>query len=150
MLNQKMSSCFEEHEWCARAMRYYIALVYNEMDASYGLRFPDLPGCYAAVGIWDEIPVAAAEAIDLWFSRNPEVDPEPLEAIRLRPDVVEAISEGAVLFPVPYIPADNTLESVSISIERGLLRAIEETAKARRMTRSAFLASSARRELLGI
>jgi metal-responsive CopG/Arc/MetJ family transcriptional regulator len=34
-------------------------------------------------------------------------------------------------------------------MERGLLRAIDETAKARGMTRSSFLASAARRELVG-
>lgn len=50
---------------------------------------------------------------------------------------------------VPYIPADTALARVNISIERGLLRAIDETARARGMTRSSFLASSARRELTG-
>lgn len=131
-------------------MRYYIALVYKELGSAYGLRFPDLPGCYTAVDIWDEIPVAATQAIDLWFSCRPDVDPQCLETIRHKQEVVEAISQGAVLLPVPYIPADNVLERVNISIERGLLRAIDETAKARGMTRSSFLAASARRELVGI
>jgi len=51
--------------------------------------------------------------------------------------------------PAPYIQADTALARVNISIERGLLRAIDETAKSRGMTRSGFIASSARRELVG-
>lgn len=70
------------------------------------------------------------------------------ERIR-RADVVEAMASGAVLLPVPYIPADTALERVNVSMERGLLRAIDETARARGLTRSSFLASAARRELVG-
>lgn len=51
--------------------------------------------------------------------------------------------------PVPYIPADTAASRVNITLERGLLRAIDETAKARKMTRSSFLASAAWRELVG-
>ncbi len=50
---------------------------------------------------------------------------------------------------VPYIPADTTPARVNVSIERGLLRAIDEAAKERNMTRSAFLASAARRAITG-
>jgi metal-responsive CopG/Arc/MetJ family transcriptional regulator len=41
------------------------------------------------------------------------------------------------------------MERVNISIERGLLRAIDATARKRGMTRSSFLAASARRDLVG-
>lgn len=130
-------------------MRYYTAIVHQEDDSAFGLSFPDLPGCFAAADTWDEISAAATEALDLWFEDMPDVEPASLDTIRKIPEVVEAMAAGAVLLPVPYIPADNALERVNISMERGLLRAIDETAKARGMTRSAFLASSARRELVG-
>ena len=91
----------------------------------------------------------AAEALDLWFRDRPDVVPASMDEIRSRPAVIEALGAGAVLMPVPYTPADTALERVNISIERGLLRAIDQTAKSRRMTRSAFLASAARREILG-
>lgn len=130
-------------------MRYYTAIVYQEGDSAYGLSFPDLPGCFAAADTWDEISTAATEALDLWFEDMPDVTPASLDTIRKMPEVAEAMAAGGVLLPVPYIPADNALERVNISMERGLLRAIDETAKARGMTRSAFLASSARRELVG-
>lgn len=130
-------------------MRYYTALVHQDENSAFGLSFPDLPGCFAAAESWDGISAAATEALDLWFEDMPDVVPASLDQIRRVPEVIEELAAGAVLLPVPYIPADNALERVNISMERGLLRAIDETAKARGMTRSAFLASSARRELVG-
>lgn len=130
-------------------MRYYTAIVHQDGDSAFGLTFPDLPGCFAAADDWNGIPAAATEALDLWFDDQPNVAPAPLDAIRQRADVIAAIAAGAVLLPVPYIPADTALERVNVSMERGLLRAIDETAKARGMTRSSFLASAARRELVG-
>ncbi|MDP0925661.1 type II toxin-antitoxin system HicB family antitoxin [Paracoccus onubensis] len=130
-------------------MRYFTAIVHKDEDSAYGLTFPDLPGCFAAADTWDGIPAVAAEALDLWFEDMPDVVPASLDDIRQRKDVAEALAAGAVLMPVPYIPADTALARVNISMERGLLRAIDETAKARGMTRSSFIASSARRELVG-
>lgn len=130
-------------------MRYFTAIVHQDGDSAYGLTFPDLPGCFAAADNWDGIPAAAAEALDLWFEDMPDVDPAPLDAIRNREDVAPELAAGAVLMPIPYIPADTALARVNISIERGLLRAIDETAKQRGMTRSSFIASSARREMTG-
>lgn len=130
-------------------MRYFTAIVHQDENSAYGLTFPDLPGCFAAADDWDGISAAATEALDLWFEDEPDVIPASLEVIRKRLDVVEAIAAGAVLMPVPYIPADTAMERVNVSMERGLLRAIDEVAKSRKMTRSSFLASAARRELVG-
>lgn len=130
-------------------MRYFTAIVHKDEGSAYGLAFPDLPGCFASADDWNAIPVAATEALDLWFEDATDVAPAPLDEIRQREDVRAALAAGASLMTVPYIPADTALERVNISMERGLLKAIDETAKARGMTRSSFLASSARRELTG-
>lgn len=130
-------------------MRYYIAIVHQEGDSAYGLTFPDLPGCFAAADSWDAIPAAATDALDLWFEDQPDVLPSSLDQIGRHPDIIKAPGSGAIILPVPYIPADTAVERVNITIERGLLRAIDETAKARGMNRSSFLASAARRELVG-
>jgi predicted RNase H-like HicB family nuclease len=124
--------------------------VHQEGASAYGLTFPDLPGCHAAADGWDAIPAAATEALDLWFEDQPDVEPSTLDAIRQREHVAAEIAGGAVLLPVPYIPADTAVERVNITMERGLLRAIDATAKARGMTRSAFLAAAARRNLVGM
>lgn len=130
-------------------MRYYIAIVHHDEKSAFGLTFPDLPGCFAAADTWDGIPAAATEALDLWFADMPDVEPSSLDKIGRHPAVIKALAEGATILPVPYIPADAALERINVSMERGLLRAIDETARARGMTRSGFLASAARRELVG-
>ncbi len=130
-------------------MRYYTAIVHQDGDSAYGLTFPDLPGCFAAADDWDGIPAAATEALDLWFEDQGDVAPAPLDAIRKRADVAREMAEGAILLPVPFIPADTAVERVNITMERGLLRAVDEVAKSRGMTRSAFLSSAVRREMVG-
>lgn len=130
-------------------MRYYTAIVHKDEGSAYGLTFPDLPGAFAAADNWDGIPAAAAEALDLWFEDQPDVLPASMDAVRQRDDVAAELADGAVLMPVPYIAADTAVQRVNITMERGLLRAIDETAKSRGMTRSSFLASAARREMVG-
>lgn len=130
-------------------MRYYTAIIHKDEGSAYGLTFPDLPGAFAASDDWNSIPAAAAEALDLWFEDMPDIEPASLEEIRKREDVAAELADGAVLMPVPYIPADTAVQRVNITMERGLLRAIDETAKERGMNRSSFLASAARRELIG-
>nr|WP_280513559.1 type II toxin-antitoxin system HicB family antitoxin [Cereibacter sphaeroides] len=75
--------------------------------------------------------------------------PPPIDAIRAREEVRKALAEGASLMTFAYVPADGKLERVNISMDRGLLRAIDATASARGMTRSAFIAMVARREIAG-
>lgn len=131
-------------------MKLYTAIVHKDEGSAYGLTFPDLPGCHAAADNWDDIPAAAAEALDLWFEDQDDVLPSSIDAIRGREDVAQEIAAGASLITVPYISADGALERINVSIERGLLRSIDSTAKARGMTRSAFLAAAARHEITGV
>lgn len=130
-------------------MRYFTAIVHQDGESAFGLTFPDLPGCFAAADDWNAIPAAATEALDLWFEDMPDVEPSSLDALRQSEGVKEELAAGGILLPVPYIPADTAVERVNVTIERGLLRAIDETARKRGMTRSSFLASAARHELTG-
>lgn len=130
-------------------MRYFTAIVHQDGESAFGLTFPDLPGCFAAADDWNGIPAAATEALDLWFEDMPNVEPSTLDALRQSSAVKEELAAGGILLPIPYIPADTAVERVNVTIERGLLRAIDETAKSRGMTRSSFLASAARHELTG-
>jgi predicted RNase H-like HicB family nuclease len=130
-------------------MRNFAALVEQDGDSALGLTFPDLPGCFAAADRWEDVPVKAGEALDLWFEDMPDVAARPLDAIRALPEVEAALAGGAVLMVIPYIPADGAQVRANISLDRGLLRAIDEVAKARKMTRSGFLGSLARREIEG-
>lgn len=112
-------------------MRYYTAIVHKDEDSAYGLTFPDLPGAFAAADDWDSIPAAATEALDLWFEDQDDVEPATLDAIRSRDDVAQELAQGAVLMPVPYIRADTAVDRINSSVERALIKAIDQTAKAR-------------------
>ena len=130
-------------------MKYPIVIEPGSDTTAWGVVVPDLPGCFAAADDWNAIPAAATEALDLWFEDMPDVEPSSLDALRQSEAVKVELAAGGVLLPVPYIPADTAVERVNVTIERALLRAIDETAKARGMTRSSFLASAARHELTG-
>ena len=56
--------------------------------------------------------------------------------------------EGAVISAVPLIRDLGSTTRINVSLDLGLLKAIDEAAAARKQTRSAFLASAARRELV--
>ncbi len=131
-------------------MRYYIAIVHQEGDSAFGLSFPDLPECFSAADRWEDIPEMAAEAIDMYFEDMPQTPARSLDVLRALPEVQEALAEGATLMAVPYIAPDGTQVKANISLDRGLLRAIDDTAKGRKMTRSSFLAALARREITGV
>ena len=50
---------------------------------------------------------------------------------------------------IPLIDNDTAVVRANVTFERGILRAIDAEAKARGLTRAAFLASAARREIEG-
>lgn len=130
--------CFSPQAQKVPAMQYFAAIIHHDQGSAFGLTFPDLPGAFAAADDWDDIPRAATEALDLWFEDMPDVHPASLSEIRARPDVAAELQAGATLMPVPYIPADTAVERVNITIERGLLRAIDQTASFWRLRRAAI------------
>ena len=57
--------------------------------------------------------------------------------------------EGAQLVWVPLVIDRGTPKRVNISLDQGLLAAVDATAKKRGQNRSAFLSSAARKEIAG-
>lgn len=130
-----------------------VAVIHKEPDSSYGVSFPDLSGCVAAGETADEAIANAAEALAFHVA-GMRADGEPIAAPRSLEQILadEHLAEdltGASFALVPLIEDRGTPKRVNISLDPGLLEAIDEEAEARGMTRSAFLASAARRELLG-
>ena len=132
-------------------MTRYIALVDGEPGA-YGVAFPDAPGCTAMGATVDEALRHAGEALSEWMSdelaagRRAE-PPREAEALRADPDVQEAIAEGAIFAAVPLVVESGRSASINISLDAGLLAAIDEAAAERGLTRSAFLGSAAREKI---
>ena len=73
--------------------------------------------------------------------------PSTHESITSLTDVQEALAAGGYLISVPLIDNDTATVRANVTFERGVLRAIDAAARDRGLTRSAFLASAARKEI---
>ncbi|QPC43468.1 type II toxin-antitoxin system HicB family antitoxin [Kaustia mangrovi] len=133
-------------------MSRYVALIDGERGA-YGVAFPDCPGCTAMGETIDEALHNAAEALSEWVADESAAGrgaPAPRSADELRadPEVVEAIREGAAMAVVPLVLETGRATRANVSIDAGLLAAIDEAAARAGITRSAYLASAARERLV--
>ena len=128
-------------------MKTYFALVEKDEDSAFGIRFPDLPSVFSAADTQDDIVANAIEALQLWAEDMPLPDPSSHEDIMSRRDVRDTLATGSYLISVPFIDNDTAVVRANVTFERGILRAIDAAARERGITRSAFLASAARRAL---
>lgn len=131
----------------------YVALIHKEPGSSYGISFPDLPGCISAGSTAHEAITNAAEALAFHVA-GMRADGEPVPAPRSLEEILAdpALApdrEGANFAHVPLIEDRGSPKRLNVSLDPGLLEAIDEAVHARGTTRSAFLASAPRRELLG-
>jgi predicted RNase H-like HicB family nuclease len=129
-------------------MRVYYAIVEQEGDSAFGLRFPDLPSVFSAADTEGDIVANAIEALRLWAEDEALPEPTKLRDLAEREDVREALASGtAFLVRVPLIEDDSRVVRVNLTLEAGVLKAIDEAAEKRGLTRSAFMASCARKEI---
>jgi predicted RNase H-like HicB family nuclease len=129
----------------------YVALIDGKHGA-YGVVVPDLPGCTSAGRTIDEAYGNAVEAVRLWVE-DAEADREKLprsrsvEAIRADPEIAAALADGAAIVMVPVLRDAGRPAKANLSLDAGLLEAIDEAAAAHGLTRSAFIASAAREKI---
>jgi predicted RNase H-like HicB family nuclease len=128
-------------------LTHYIALVHKDPDSSFGVQFPDVPGCFSAADSMDDLVGNAMEALSLWAEDEALPKPRSIEQIIADPDIAAELASGAFLVSVPFAVNDARLVTANISMERGMLKAIDVAAKRRNLTRSAFLAQAARKEI---
>ncbi|HEY3777791.1 MAG TPA: type II toxin-antitoxin system HicB family antitoxin [Rhizomicrobium sp.] len=132
-------------------MSRYTALVDGKAGA-YGIVFPELDGCVAMGATVDEALANAAEALRDWVEvthehGEPVPPPQPVEKVRRRRDVVEALADGSILASVPLVRETGKPAKANLSIDSGILAAIDEEASRRKLTRSAFIELLARESL---
>lgn len=131
-------------------MSRYVALIDGKPSA-YGVTFPDLPGCAAMGDTLEDAIQNAIDALADWASdaRAAGALPAPRSAAELRGrrPVREALAKGAVLTLVPLILESGRAAKANLSIDDGLLSAIDAAASRNGVTRSAFLAAAAREKL---
>jgi predicted RNase H-like HicB family nuclease len=123
----------------------YIAIIDQASDGTYGVSFPDLPGCVSA---GDNLPEAlknARDALGLHLHGLEEEGltvpaPRPLATILDDPEH----RAGAVAFtPVePRLPRGRAVR-INVSIDEHLLAEIDRAAETEGLSRSAYLSAAA-------
>ena len=98
---------------------HYVAVIDKDADSAYGVRFPDLSGCFSAADTFDEIIPNAIEAQALYFEDREVVPARGVEAIR--DEVAEELAAGAFLMMIPYISDRRRVVRVNLSLDRGFL-----------------------------
>lgn len=84
----------------------YIALVHKDEGTSYGVSFPDVPGCIAAGDTFEEAVANAAEVLAFHFAgmrKDGDAIPAPrsFEDLKHDPDFVEDSSGAIVTMVTP-------------------------------------------------
>lgn len=128
-------------------MAIYVGIL-DGHGKTWGVRIPDLPGCYGAGATGEAAIADAASAAREWIAHQAadgvKVN-EPRSVAKVLKDPNSefnaAAGEAAVMIPV-LIDRWRSVRA-NISLDAGLLEAIDEAAEIRGLTRSAFLASAA-------
>jgi predicted RNase H-like HicB family nuclease len=126
-------------------METYIALLRKEEGSSYGVDFPDFPGC-----------ITGGESMDVAYKRAPEAlrfhikgmledgkdipEPTALDDILADPE-----NAGSVPFDVS-VPGAKT-KRIYITISEIILQEVDAYARKHNMSRSAFLANAAKQAM---
>lgn len=133
-------------------MARFVALIDGKPGA-YGVVIPDAPGYHAMGETMDEALRNAAEVLSEWaadeLAAGRDVPaPRPMEKVLIDPLVLETMQEdGAIPAIVPLVLNVGQATRANISLDAGLLHAIDEAAKRNGLTRSAFLATAAREKI---
>jgi len=130
----------------------YIAFIHKDPDSAYGVSFPDMPGCFSAGDTIDESVRNAVDALSghvraLEADGDPVPAPRDFDALMTDPALAED-RDGAMTTIIPLVRDRGSSTRINVSLDLGLLEAIDAAARERGQTRSAFLASAARREIV--
>ena len=123
-------------------MRYTVLI--DGKTGAYGVVFPDLPGCVAMGKTIDAALANAANVLRDWVDlseRHGEAmaPPRPLEKLRHDPEVVAALAAGASLASVPLIRETGKPVKANLSLDSGVLAAIDAAAERHKLTRSGMV-----------
>ena len=130
----------------------YVSFIHRD-DAGYGVSFPDFPGCISVGDTVDDAVRRGGEALafhveGLRDDGEPIPAPRSIDAIKADPDLAEWRRDADFVL-IPLLLDRGSSRRVNVSFDCGLLEAIDDEARQRRMTRSAFLATAARHEIQG-
>ena len=130
-------------------MRTYIALIHKDGDSAWGVSFPDVPGCFSAADREEDILPNAIEALGLHLDGQDLPEARDVTGIASEHGVAEDLRAGAFLMAVPHVTMAHKAVRANISLDKGVLDAIDAAARERGLTRSSFIAEAALNEITG-
>jgi len=94
-------------------MRQYVATLHRSDDGSWGISFPDFPGCISGADTYEGALRKGAEALTFHVrgmleDGDPIPEPQDEAALRADPEFTEDFQEAVValvLLAVPEVPA---------------------------------------------
>ena len=89
----------------------YIALVHKDKGTSYGVSFPDVPGCISAGDTFEEAVTNAAEALAghlalMQADGDPLPAPRSFEQLRRDPEFADDVADAIVTMVTARLPAE--------------------------------------------
>ena len=123
-------------------MRYTVLV--DGKAGAYGVVFPDLPGCVAMGKTIDLALTRAAESLRDWVDLTERSGgrvpaPRSIEALRRDAEVASALADGASLASVPLVRETGRPVKANLSIDSGVLEAIDAAAERHKLTRSGMV-----------
>jgi len=124
----------------------YPLYVFHDNESAWGGEFPDIPGCFTAADTLEDLPKAAQEAVTAHYA----FDEEPLPAASTPTQWLNHPHyQGGFWMIVDVDISKIRPKSVrlNISLPDTLVKYIDEEARRRGQSRSAFIAKAARKEI---
>ncbi len=128
-------------------MTRYVGIL-DGVGRVWGVRVPDVPGCTGGGKSPEEATDSATVglrevAAHLSSIGVPLRKPRTVKAIMDDPEAEYSAKAGETFVMIPLISDKGRSVRANLSLDAGLLEAIDEEAKRRGLTRSAFIASAA-------
>jgi predicted RNase H-like HicB family nuclease len=131
-------------------MTHYVGILDGTGDV-WGVRIPDLPGCHGGGETADAAISDAISAAREWAEYR-AAKALPLPAPRPLSRIVEAgeldVQAGETAVMIPLLLDSGRSVRANLSIDAALLQSIDEAARVRGLSRSAFIASAAREKIM--
>ncbi len=134
----------------ANATPFVTAIIHRALD-SFGVSFPDLPGCVAQGSTEQEALANSADAVALHIEglvTGGDIAPVPrsLDDLRADPEFADDFAGADALALVPITLPGRSVR-INLTMDENLLAAIDRAAERSGATRSGFLADAARAKL---
>jgi predicted RNase H-like HicB family nuclease len=131
-------------------MSHYVGILDGAGD-TWGVRIPDLPGCHGGGETAEAAIADAVSAAREWAEHRSAKDAAMPVVRSLRQIICDGeldvrADETAVM--IPLLLNSGRPVRANLSLDAGLLEAMDEAARARGLTRSAFIASAAREKIM--